>query len=71
MAAFREMVMVTVAVAIFAAMLISYLLADFVATHGDCGKPCRSCPHWDRCLSRRVCRVEPSQDPELCILRWS
>lgn len=71
MATFGEILMVTVSVAISAAIFVLYMLADFVVTHGDCGKPCRSCPHWDRCLSRRVCRVEPSQDPELCILRWS
>ena len=71
MAAFGETVMIAVLLSVVAATVILYALADFVATHGDCGKPCRTCPHWDRCLSRRVCRVEPSQDPELCILRWN
>lgn len=70
MAAFVEIVMIAVSLGVFAATVVLYGLADFAVTHGDCGRPCRRCPHWEQCLSRRVCRVEPSEDAELCILRW-
>jgi hypothetical protein len=71
MASFVETGMISVSLAIFAATFVLYSLADFAVTHEACGTPCRSCPHWDGCLSRRVCRIRPSQDPELCILLWN
>jgi hypothetical protein len=63
--------MITVSFFILLVTCSVYVLADYFVTHGDCEKPCRTCPHWDRCLSRRICRVQPSKDPELCILRWN
>ena len=48
-----------------------YALADLAVQLQACKKPCRCCPHWERCLSRRISTVKPYQNPELCVLRWS
>jgi len=71
MAAFGRLVMLVVTCAAFIVVFGLYRLADHFATAAVSRGACRSCPHWDLCLSRRLCRVEPSKDPELCIQLWN
>jgi hypothetical protein len=67
----EEVVMIVATFFILIAVTSLYRVVEFAVARKAYAKPCGNCPYWSACLSRRVCRVEPSKDPELCILRWS
>jgi hypothetical protein len=63
--------MIAVSFLILVAVACLYLLADLAVLWQACKPPCHACPHWNRCLSRRISRIKPYRNTELCILRWN
>jgi hypothetical protein len=63
--------MIVASLFVLLSVVAVYVFTDLAVMRRACQPACRTCPHWEQCLSRRICRVEPARDPELCILRWS